>query len=353
MLNLSVLLVAFQISFSPSGVVNIDITQNDNIILVYERENLENTKAYFKIFRNEFDYLNSIQLKYTPEAVYSEYESDLNILNMGHFETAEIIDTRNIPWRDSEPVRILLKNSFFTLSTLKKHEVILHEIGHYFTNPRLLTIRKYIADVDPPLLGIRSDNHQMNLLVLAHNKAINYIFQIPKLIQEMNGELWVYENQPKYSEQRLKGYCAGVKETLPKIQAIISLQKDFLYKIPAISSFILFRKSVLRNTNFNFTQDCLLAIEEINREFLGLVDKAGWQTLKLVEHQRDVLGCLEYNNENIIRLTELYEIILSDFVVASSEFFPEIIHSNIIAFYELPDKRRPAAPTNLRITAKK
>lgn len=301
------------------------------IYVVNSKEKSTETKDYFNSFNARFKYLSQIELVFQPENEYKKFQDDLNTIKRGWSQTAEIVDTRELAGYDQDPVRLLLTDNFFELSVSKKDEAILHELGHFFTNPDLLEIRKYIAKKNPPLLNINNPNLQN--LTNAHNTALNFLFQIPKLVQEISAELWVYEHERDYSESRIKDYCVAVEQSLKEFKNA-KVNESWFYNIPNLNFLILWRLSIFKSMDFDYINNCIEKTNEANVLFKGLAKTVNFENLKIFTLQTDIINSLDYSNENIIELIKTFEIIYNNYIVNSARFFPLEIQTQIVEFYK-------------------
>ncbi len=303
---------------------------SDKIFIIQKSDLIVESKKYFDYFNENFNHLHGLELLFPSEALYPGFNDDLKTIDRGWSEQAELIDTRRLDGYENDPVRILLTKDFFDLDNIKRNEAILHELGHYWTNSSLQEIRDYIAKENPKTLSI---NHStLKNLVNAHNEGLNYIFQIPKLVQEVNAELWVYENEKVYSKTRINRYCETIKTSQSEFNKA-SVNEGWFFQIPKINFLILWRLSIFKHIQFDYILECIDNANKINEAFKNLAKKAGWGHLKLFELQEDVLTCLDYKRENISRLCGSYEQIFEDYIRNSAKFFPEDIPVQLFKFY--------------------
>ena len=301
---------------------------NTKLHIVNSKEKSELVKEYFSAFNDDFNYLKDIELIFEPDNRYTKHEEDLNKISQGWFETAEIVDTRNLEGYEQDPVRLLLTDKFFGLPIKEKHETILHELGHYFTNPDLLEIRKYIAIKNPKLLNV--NNAGLQPLVNAHNTALNFVFQIPKLLQEVNAELWVYKNERDYSKTRIRKYCSGIEKSIEEFKNA-TIQEDWFFEIPRLNFLILWRLGIIQSMDFDYIINCMEKTNEANGLFLKLAESVNWNQLEIFKLQSNILQSLkECNTEELILD---FEKIFDDFVRNSSRFFPANMQRQLIEFY--------------------
>jgi len=66
-----------------------------------------------------------------------------------------------------------------------------------------------------------------------------------------------------------------------------------------------------------------------------LASSVGWDSLKIFQLQDDILEALEYNNEDIGKLQNAYEIIFQDFITNSTKFFPAQLKDRILKFISI------------------
>lgn len=305
----------------------------NEIFIVQPIEFLNESKIFFGTFNKTFDYLVDVNLKFTPEYKYPQYDEDYNNLKVSWIAKAEIIDTRELSGYEKQPVRLILSKDFFTSNITEQYEIILHEIGHYITNVELLEIRNFIGKENPKKLGC--SNIQLDSLVDAHNQGLNYVFQILKLIQEVNAELWCYENQKDYCNNRLKLYCDTITEFLNAYNINTQVSKGFFYEIPQLVFLILWRKAIIRHTSFDFSSTCIDSTNSAYDLLMGLANKVGWGQLKLFTKSDEILTAITYKNENIEDLKRLYLEIFDEYITESSKFFPEPMNNQIRPFYSL------------------
>lgn len=304
----------------------------DKIFIIQKAELVDESKAYFNSFSHEFPYLNETKLVFPTTAEYSKYSEDLKTINRGWSEKAELIDTRNLEGYEDDPVRILLTDNFFKLDKQEQNEITLHELGHYFTNPSLQKIRDFIAIENPRTLSISGSN--LSVETSAHNEGLNYIFQIPKMVLETNAELWIYENEISCSEPRIFRYCESIENSKDEFNNA-KVNDGWFFRIPRLNFLICFRLSILKHSQFKFTEECLKNVVKVNEAFFDLAERTGWRELKIFVHQSEILKCIDYKNEDIERLCLLYHEIFNDYIKNSVKFFPMNKRSQILKFYDV------------------
>lgn len=301
------------------------------IFVVNSKEKCTDAINYFESFNAKFNYLNEIELIFQPDNEYDELEDDLKTIKRGWSQFAEIIDKRDTVNYNLAPLRLLLTDNFFDLSVTEKDEIILHELGHFFTNPDLIEMRQYIAEKNPPIVSINRTDLQN--LISKHNKALNYVFQIPKLVQEVRAELWVFEHERKYSESRIARYCKNVEQSL-KDFSNASVDNMWFYQIPELNFLILWRLAIVKYLDFDYSENCIQNTNEANELFKELAATVNWDKLKMFELQDDLLKCLEHKNENSKKLIEISDEIFDDFILNSAGFFPTEIQTSLVKFYQ-------------------
>lgn len=301
------------------------------IYVVQPLENIESSKNFFLKFNNDYNYLSDIDLKYTPDVTYDKYSEDFKNLNRSWTAKAELIDTRDLIGYESDPVRIVLSKDFYTSSTNEQKEIIFHELGHFITNTNLTEIRNFIAKENPKILGINNSN--LTALVNAHNEGLSYIFQIPKLIQEVNAELWGYENEQEFCKTRLQLYCQTIDEFIASSKNGITVSQDFFYQIPRLIFLILWRESIVKHTDYDFSKKCLENTKSAFDILKKLATDSGWGDLKLLNMKNEILKAIEYKNENIESLKEIYLELFEEYISKSSQFFPLDLRTQIRPFY--------------------
>lgn len=309
-------------------------TNNNDIVIVYNQMNYQQCHSLFESFQNEIKLLKPVIFKYTPDFNYSDYQNDLQTIARGFSENAELIDTRDLQGYENQPTRILLTDTFFPNSKEEKYRIILHELGHYFTNSRLISIREFIGEENPKLLNVTNPSSSMSNLLKLHNEAINNIFQIPKLIQEINAELWVFKHYPDYSEKRLNNYCADLHNSITEFKKM-SPDSNFLFQIPKLNFLLLWRKLIIKHTNFSYSKNCQSQVVKLLALFDSLTVKARLNDLEIILQRQYMEKSLEYNSENIPEVKRLYKIIFKDFILHSILFFPAQLRNDIKLFYEI------------------
>jgi len=300
----------------------------EEIFVIYNPNNREECVKYFNKFKRQFLYLDNINLKFTPDENYNLYNKDLENINSGMPECVSLIDTRNLPERNNEPNRLLIKDNFFRATLEEKNENILHELGHFFTNQTFKELRQYLSINNPEQIEIQNFENQK--LIDNHNKGLSYLWDIPKLPLEINAELWIYENEPEYSESRIKRYCIGVNTEFSENDKI-----KYFYKIPFINFHIIYRCLTVKKVNFDFTNDCLARLDKANNRLFKIANNFGWNGLKQLAFQSNILKSVEYKNENISNLIKIYEEIFEEYIKISASFFSEDFQNEILKLYNI------------------
>lgn len=306
----------------------------DNLLFVTEESSKEKGELFLSSFSQEFHYPETLDINVTGKDEYKDYSEDINTIKRGFSNFAELIDTRNLIDYENKPSRFLVTNNFFSLSDAKKIEIFLHEIGHYLTNPQLQKIRNFICIENPKLLNIGNGTLDIKNKVKAHNIGLNFVFQIPKLPQEMYAEMWVYENHKEYSKSRLFEYSKSLDDFLYQAK-VADVNQGFFYEIPRINSLILWRKIIMKNTDFEFTEKSLLLLDQSRGELYRLSEDAGWAELEILKSHDEIVESLKYNGEDIDCLIGLYKIIFEEYINISLKFFPSSIHRDIKQLYNL------------------
>jgi len=302
------------------------------IYIVQPLENLEDSKIFFSKFNSDHDYLSSFDLKYTPEVTYDKYEEDFKNLSRPWTAEAELIDTRDLVGYESDPVRLVLSKDFYIADSTKQKEIVFHELGHIITNTDLTEIRNFIAKENPKILRI--NNPSLTPLVSVHNEGLNYIFQIPKLIQEVNAEMWGYENEREFCNTRLQLYCQTIEEFLDSYKKGINVSQDFFYQIPKLNFLILWRgEAIIKHTDFGFSQNCLTNIKSAFEILKKLATDSGWADLKLLNKKIEILTAIDYKKENIASIKTIYFELFEEYISKSSQFFPLELREQIRPFY--------------------
>ena len=338
-MNINILMtLTFIFLFNITNAKSGDVMKNGNsknmktkLYVVNSKSKSNETVVYFESFNERFNYLKRIELIFQPGNEYDKYQEDLNTIQRGWSETAEIIDTRELIGYEQDPVRLLLTDNFFDLSVLEKDEAILHELGHYFTNPSLITIRKYIAVKNPPI--VNTNQPDLQELINAHNSAMNYVFQIPKLSQEVNAELWVYKHERKYSKSRIKRYCDSVEQSLNEFRTA-KVNESWFYEIPRLNFLLLWRLAIFQSLDFDYIDDCIQKTQDVNIQFKNLAKTVSWDKLKIFTMQQAVLNDLENGKCNSQEFISEFELIYDDYILNSARFFPINMKNQLIEFYK-------------------
>lgn len=301
------------------------------IYIVQPLENIEISKKFFSDFDKDHVYLKNIDLKFASEVPYDKFEEDFKNLSRPWTAEAELIDTRDLIGYEGDPVRLILSKDFYLAESKKQKEIIFHELGHFITNTNLTEIRNFIDKENPKILAI--DIPILTKLVNAHNEGLSYIFQIPKLIQEVNAEMWVFENERDFCDTRLQLYCQKIEEFIESYKNGITVSQDFFYQIPKLNFLILWRDAIVKHTDFSFSQNCLANTKLAFDILKKLAAESGWNDLKLLNKKDEILTAIDYKNENVESLKNIYSELFEDYISKSSQFFPLELKAQIRPFY--------------------
>jgi len=307
----------------------------ERIIVVTEPGLEQNASRCLECFQSRYPHLEQVDMVFAPDEQYSLYQDDVNRIRRGWSQNAEIIDTRDLAEHQDEPVRLLLTTQFLESGQEEQDSVLLHEIGHYMTNPRLIGVRRYISRTDPPLLSANvsgPNTPRIRSLIGRHNKGLNYIFQLPKLPQEVNAELWVYENHSEISKARIEDYRRTDVENLQLLRGL-RVQREFLYDIPNIVFAVTWKQAFLRWMDFEFVADYLDEVNNMWTELLSFSATVSLERLKILTLHDEFLQTLEYKDEKLDRLIELYEDTFREFIIESAGFFPISARPQILNLY--------------------
>ncbi len=304
------------------------------IFIVNSPEREMEIRDYFKLFKERFNYLKNIEIIFAKKEDYEKFNEDIIQINNHLGGGAEIIDERDLNYLNL--VRILFSDKFFGINLDKQDEIFLHELGHYFTNPSLIEIRKFIYSENPKKLSYL--NFSLNELCKLHNKGLSFIFQIPKLIQELNAEMWFYKKEKLIFERRLKDYFQNIDSFLEDIKNI-ELDENLFFELPRLNFDILFRKSILNEVDFNCTQEYQTKIDLVKDELLRKLKEIGFENFLLDEFD-SVLDCLKHGQKNIIEIKILYKKIFEKYIKESSLKFSLKIREKILQKYNLLKKTK-------------
>lgn len=307
----------------------------NKLYIVQSVEFTAKSKELIGVITRKFDCLKNIEIIYTPEYVYEGYDQDLNSLKYHLAEMAEIIDTRElekISHLYSQPTRLKLYDHFFNSSQEEKEEIFLHEIGHYLTNPKLTKIRKFIAKENPKLL--QSNHQSLKNICDFHNEGLKYVFQILKLSQEVNAEMWVYENQPEYSYNRLKRFCDSVVE-FSKMDTKNMPERIFFFSIHRLFFQLLWSSAIIQNLELDYKIEYEEAIEVSFENLYDLSCRIGYENLKIFKMRNTILESLRYRDESIETQINNYKLIFEEYIRESSKFFPPEDLNIFLNYYEL------------------
>jgi hypothetical protein len=289
-------------------------------------------QEYFDEFLTRYTFVEEATFVFTPNESYGEYNEDIQTIKRGYSRYAEFIDPRSLPLIDTQPIRLLLTEEFFTLSSGEKDESILHELGHYFTNPGLVKIREYIAEKNPPLLSIRGGDKRTTDAAAIFNESLNFLFQLPKLVQEMNAEMWVYENATEVSQKRLLGYCRPLQNAVTDFQNA-RVEVDFFFQIPRITFLVMFRVVTIGQTSFDFAPECMNMVGDLKESLFRLSSEAGWDGLRILDYHDEFTDYVLLGSEGIESVIKLFEKIFDDYIVKSLGFFPIKLRKGIRNLY--------------------
>jgi len=292
-------------------------------------------KSFLVKALEEFKLLQDLEIRYSPFNSYLNYYEDLNKLNSRTSAKAELIDTRGlsgIPIFGDQESRLLFSVDFFNSTQDEQKEIFLHEVGHYITNQSLDKIRKFIAINSPNYLVLPN---KMNEGVCSEfNYGINYIVQLIKLSQELNAELWVYENFPKYSYTRFNNYCQSLDDfILTDINTIND--KKIYFQLPFFWFSILFRKIVLSHIENDYSHDCEEKVKLATNKLFQIASKIGFRQMQMFKLKSSILDSLSYRNEKYDLQITNYISIFEDYIIKSLDFFPTYNHDTIKKQFEI------------------
>lgn len=292
-------------------------------------------EAFLASVLEEFKLLHDVEFRYSPTCQYLNYQEDLVRLNSSTSAKAEIIDTRElkgIPVFENQESRLLFSNDFFTSSEVEKKEIFLHEVGHYLTNQSLKEIRRFIALNSPNYLSISDKSYDK--LCSDFNYGIYYIVQLIKLSQELNAELWVYENYCEYSYTRLQNYCdtldTFISTEIDKIE-----DKTIFFQLPQLYFFILFKQIIITKTAHDYSEECAKKVKIATNKLFQIASKIGFRQMKMFKLKNSMIESLEYGNENHDLQISNYILIFQDYIIKSLGFFPIHLHNDIKKFYKI------------------
>ena len=299
----------------------------NEIFLTYHHQYKNQCKSFFDKFNKKFKYLDGIELKYTPDVTYSSYVFDMMALDHGMIMTAMINDQRGV--NESEPVRIILPDGFFAINEKEQYERILHELGHFFTNPQTVLLTKCKMNNSYRIKPVSS---ALPRIASMHTSCLRPLIKILDLCSEVNSEMWIYKNEPDFSKTHLESYCNSMHQSMVHLKGL-ALNREFFYEIPESNFFILFRLAVMEKINHDFKARFLSDVNEMNELFIKYVKQTGWSSLKQIGYQSDILSSVR--NQEFPRLIQLYEEIFEDFIRNSATFFPTNEHATILSAYKL------------------
>jgi hypothetical protein len=292
-------------------------------------------KSFLVKALEEFKLLQDLEIRYSPFTSYLNYYEDLNKLNSRTSAKAEIIDTRGlsgIPIFGDQESRLLFSVDFFNSTEDEQKEIFLHEVGHYITNQSLNKIRRFIAINSPNYLVLPN---KMNEGVCSEfNYGINYIVQLIKLSQELNAELWVYENFPKHSYTRFNNYCQSLDDFILTDINTINDKKIF-FQLPFFWFSILFRKIVLSHIENDYSHDCQEKVKLATNKLFQIASKIGFRQMQMFKLKSSILDSLCYRNEKYDLQITNYISIFEDYIIKSLDFFPTYNHDTIKKQFEI------------------
>ena len=291
-------------------------------------------KSFLENAKEEFSLLKDLEIRYSPITSYLNYYDDLNKLNSKTSAKAEIIDTRGlsgIPVFADQESRLLFSIDFFNSPADEQKEIFLHEVGHYITNQSLKKIRRFIAINSPNYLSLPNKINED--LCTEFNFGINNIVQLIKLSQELNAELWVFENFPKHSYTRFNNYCQSLDDFILTDINTINDRKIF-FQLPFFWFSILFRKIVLTHIENDYSYDCEEKIRLATNKLFQIASKIGFRQMQMFKLKSSMLDSLRYQNENYDLQITNYISIFEDYIIRSLDFFPSYHHDIIKKQYQ-------------------
>lgn len=293
------------------------------------------SKYFLEKALEEFELLQDVEIRYSPTFQYLNYQEDLDRLKSNTSAKAEVIDTRElngVPIFENQESRLLFSKDFFSSTEVEQKEIFLHEVGHYITNQSLTDIRRFIAINSPNYLSIGNKNFEK--LCSDFNIGIYYIVQLIKLSQELNAELWVYENYCEYSYSRLQDYCNTLDSFI--LTEIDEIQdKTIFFQLPKLFFLIMFRQIIITKTAHDYSEECASKVKIATNKLLQIASKIGFRQMKMFKLKNSMIESLQYGNENHTLQISNYVSIFENYIIRSLEFFPVHLHSDIKKFYKL------------------
>jgi len=297
----------------------------NEIIIVYNPLFEEECKAFFYNFTIRFPYLDNTELKYPPKFVYPNYEYDLIMLNQ-ITPTATTIDFRGI---STEPVKMYLPDSFFGRSEENQLEIVLHELGHLFTNDKTLEILRYKTSHVHLVTPFKSVD---KAIMQKHAYCLKHLLQIINLCNEVNAEVWMYQNESYYSHSHIQKYYNAISPSIAHLKDVPH-DTNFFFEIPEATFFILFRFATLEKVKYDFTRKFLNDLQSFNAFLHQYAAESGWGTLRQITYQDAILDSVR--KQDCSKLIYQYEEIFDEFIRDSMPFFPLDERLKILPTYHL------------------
>jgi len=280
-------------------------------------------------FTSEFNYLRDIEVIFSCPELYDQYNNDVKFIRSGKIPLAMIIDSRGLKGHEGESVRLLVTEFLLGQENGIVTETILHELGHYFTNLKLIDIRQHISDLKKKFelpLEIGKDEN----LCKKHNDGILNLLQILNLSCEISAELWIYEHEKDICLRILERSCKLIKAKLSQYKNA-KVEKDFFYEIAGIHFLILLRLAVLKHIESDFKEKCISDTNKLYEVLITLAKQTGWGGLKQLKYHDKILEVIEYKKHNADKILGIFEEIYAEYIEKSSTFFNK--SQGILDFY--------------------
>lgn len=308
----------------------------EKIIVVCEPQFNTKCKSFFSKFISNYSYFDDIRLTFSDDFDYAQYEADILHLHSAYASHVFLTDTRFWPGHQDEPIRLLLRESFFQEDFRRQASMMLHEIGHLMTNPRLAQIQKYKFAKSPKPLTLPTSDPRVLELLDRHNTALYYIFFLLKAPLEINGEMWLFENQPEISRGRIERLANDLADSLEDLDSS-EVRENFLYHLPRYVFMATILGGIARHMEMEDKEDFTSKADEAWSRILEVAQKRRLASLSLITLRGELYEAIDYGDEDVHWLTSIYEEMVHNFARTSIENFPEEFREKLLE--EFSDKK--------------
>jgi hypothetical protein len=304
----------------------------DTLFITCNKEKVcESSDFFMGYFKGKYNCLDNVDLLFPIDDQdndvnsYFEYESDLKELygnDLRKEHQAWLEDHREDGFWNA--VRLLLPNSFFEHSNEYKASIVLHELGHYYTNPTIREFRHFVKVFFPPQFKV-SDNclSKMNEenwgLVKRFNETASLQFKPFKLVEEIHAELWAYDMCRQSSYNKLKSSLTEVvalNKGTHRPQDTLSGYLSFYYTL-------LWNQTVLKLFDFDYSKQYEIELEESFSIFDRIMEEKQLKHLKIFDQRSRIIKAIK--SEDILTLISISLLLVQDHIDLWKEGLPEFL----------------------------